>query len=94
VNLHGLAVLLFLSLGAAHGAAYLGVLAWNVDLYCRDSNPAPAVLVHLLRFLGSGVIFVAIAQMGAVPLLSSLFGFQLARVLAIRIKLLTWESAS
>jgi F1-F0 ATPase (N-ATPase) AtpR subunit len=81
MNFRALQLLAFLALGAGVGAAYLSALAWNVRLYCVGST-ALALLVHLLRFLGTAAIFVALAQAGAAPLLSSFVGFQLTRFCA------------
>ena len=76
-----LQVLAFLTLGSALGAVYLSALAWNVRLYCAGSTPL-ALLLHLLRFLGTAAILVALARSGAAPLLSSFAGFQLTRIVA------------
>jgi N-ATPase, AtpR subunit len=94
VNPQGVRLLVFLGLGAVQGAGYLSALAWNIDLYCRGSRPRFALLIHVLRFLGGGVAFVAIARMGAVPLLSALVGFHLMRILALRMKVLSAEAVS
>jgi F1F0 ATPase subunit 2 len=74
-----LQLLAFLALGTTLGAAYLSALAWNVRLYCAGSTPL-ALLLHLLRFLGTAAILVALARSGAAPLLSSFVGFQLTRI--------------
>jgi F1F0 ATPase subunit 2 len=82
VNVQPLQLLAFLALGTALGAAYLGGLAWNVRLYCTGST-AWALSLHLLRFLGTSAILVALARAGAAPLLSSVVGFQLIRVIVV-----------
>lgn len=92
MNLHGLKPLLFLVLGAALGMAFFGALAWNVRLYCGNSGPRLAPLIHAMRLLGTVAVFVGIAELGAAPLLSALAGFQLARVFAIRAKGLAFET--
>ncbi len=81
MNFHSWQLLAFLALGTGLGAAYLSALAWNVRLYCTGSTPL-ALLLHLLRFLGTAAILVVLARSGAVPLLSSFAGFQLTRVVA------------
>jgi hypothetical protein len=71
----------FLALGAGFGGAYLGALAWNVRLYCAG-NTATALLLHVMRLLGTAVVFLMFAEAGAGSLFSSFLGFQLARSFA------------
>jgi hypothetical protein len=93
MNLQALRLLAWLGLGAGFGAAYLRVLAWNVRLYCARFTPL-ALLLHLLRFLSTAAVFVALARTGAAPLLSSFVGFQLTRVFGCAGKLPAWEAPS
>jgi F1F0 ATPase subunit 2 len=86
----GVKLMIFLALGALFGAAYLGALEWNVRLYCRGSSTPFAAMIHALRLLGAGAIFVAIAQAGAAPLLSASLGFQCVRIFAVGAK--RWSS--
>jgi hypothetical protein len=82
MNFQPLQLLGFLALGTVLGVAYLSLLAWNVRLYCAGAT-ARALLLHLLRFLGTAAILVAFARGGAALLLSSFVGFQLTRVVAL-----------
>ena len=82
MNVQPLQLLTFLALGTVLGAAYLSALAWNVHLYCAGST-ALALVLHVLRFLGTAAILVALARSGAAPLLSSFAGFQLIRIFAL-----------
>jgi hypothetical protein len=93
MSLGGLQLLLFFALGAAFGAGYLTVLAWNVGFYCGGSSRWLAASIHLLRLLGTAGIFVAIARMGAAPLLWSLAGFQLTRIFGVGAKVLLSDAA-
>jgi len=86
----GLKLMIFLALGALFGAAYLGALQWNVRLYCRGSGTPFAAMMHALRLLGAGAIFVAIARAGAAPLLSAVAGFHCVRIFAVSAK--RWSS--
>jgi F1F0 ATPase subunit 2 len=74
----------FVLLGALLGAGYFAALKLNVERYLFGGSPGSAVALHLGRLLLAGVGFVLIAQAGAVPLLSALVGFLLARSLALR----------
>jgi hypothetical protein len=84
-------LLAFVALGAGFGAAYLSALAWNVRLYCTGSTLL-ALFLHLLRFLGTAAILVALARAGAAPLLSSVAGFQLAKVFVSTATLFSLEA--
>lgn len=74
----------FLLLGALLGAGYFAALRLNVERYLSGRPPGPAVALHLGRLLLAGGGFVLIARAGAVPLLSALLGFLLARAQALR----------
>jgi hypothetical protein len=93
MNFQVLRLMAFLALGAGFGAAYLIALAWNVRLYCTGWTPL-ALLLHLLRFVGTAAIFVALARTGGAPLLSSFVGFQLTRVFGCGITFPASEAAS
>jgi F1-F0 ATPase (N-ATPase) AtpR subunit len=91
MNFQGLRLMAFLALGAGFGAAYLGTLAWNVRLYCAGLTLL-ALLLHLLRFVATAAIFVALARAGTAPLLSSFAGFQLTRVFGCGVRCLSSEA--
>jgi F1F0 ATPase subunit 2 len=92
MNIQVLKPLLCLAFGAAAGVAFFGALAWNVRLYC-GCGARLALLAHAARLLGIAAVFAGVAELGAVPLLLALTGFQLARVLAIRAKRPAFETA-
>jgi hypothetical protein len=92
MKFQSLQLLTFVALGAAFGAVYLGVLAWNVRLYCAGFTLL-ALLLHLLRFLGTAATLVALARTGAAPLLSGVVGFQLARVFVFTTTFFASEAA-
>jgi hypothetical protein len=62
-------------LGSVLCAAYCYALRWNAELYCNRASLWKAALVHLLRlgFVGAG--FTVCARQGAIPLLSTFWGF-------------------
>jgi F1F0 ATPase subunit 2 len=93
MNSQVLRLLAFLALGSGVGVGYLSALAWNVRLYCVGLTPA-AFLLHLLRFLGAAAVFVALARLGAAPLLSGLVGFQLSRILVSGARLSTSQAGT
>jgi F1F0 ATPase subunit 2 len=74
----------FALLGALLGAGYFAALRLNVERYLFGGSPGSGVALHLGRLLLAGAGFVLMAQPGAVPLLSALVGFLLARSLALR----------
>ena len=84
----------FAALGALLGFAYLYALGLNVRLYVRDGPGWIAVLVHLVRIPLIGVGFAMCAHLGALPLLSSLIGFQVMRTVAINQQLRAMERKS
>lgn len=74
----------FVLLGALIGTGYFAALRVNVRRYLSGRSLGPAVALHLGRLLLAGVGFALIAPAGAVPLLGGLFGFLLARAVALR----------
>lgn len=72
--------------GALLAAAFFWALDWNVYLYQRVGALWPAISLHVLRLLGVGAVFAVFARIGASPLLAGLAGFELTRVLALRLK--------
>jgi N-ATPase, AtpR subunit len=93
MNFQALRLLAFLAFGAGFGAAYLSALSWNARLYCAGFVPL-ALSVHLVRFVGTVALFLALARTGAAPLLSSFAGFQLSRILSCGGGFLISEAAS
>lgn len=69
--------------GALIGAAYVGSLGWNVRLYADRGAAWSALLAHLMRLVMIGAAFTLCARQGALPLLSSLAGFQIVRTGAV-----------
>ena len=78
----------WLLLGSLLGLTNLGVLSWNVQLYCRRSSPGFALSIHAVRFLGTAAVLLAIARTGASSLLSALAGFQVVRIVVLHLECL------
>jgi F1F0 ATPase subunit 2 len=76
----------FVLLGTLIGAGYFAMLGLNVERYLSGRSLGPAIRLHIGRLLLAGIGFTLIAPAGAVPLLSSLIGFLLARAVALRWK--------
>jgi F1F0 ATPase subunit 2 len=76
-------VLPYTMFGALIGVAYLGLLGWNVRLYADRGAAWSAMIVHLMRLVVIGAAFTLCARQGALPLLSSLAGFQIVRTVAV-----------
>jgi F1F0 ATPase subunit 2 len=93
VNAESLTVLAYLLLGLVLGLVYFCALGWNVRLYLHGSGAPLALSFHVLRILGTAALFVPIARTGALPLLSSLAGFQLTRIFAFRARMAGPEAA-
>lgn len=70
-------------LGALLAVVYFSALGWNVHLYVDNGAGWSALLVHLARLLAIGAAFTLCARQGALPLLSSVVGFQLMRTAAV-----------
>ncbi|BDV38066.1 ATP synthase subunit I [Methylocystis bryophila] len=69
--------------GAAAGFAYFTALRWNVDLFERGATPK-ALLLLVARFGLLAALFVALAKLGAAPLLSAALGLLAARRITLR----------
>jgi F1F0 ATPase subunit 2 len=93
VSGEGLTVLGFVFVGVILGLAYFRALAWNVRLYLGRSGGALGPLVHVLRIMGTAAVFVLIARSGGVPLLVTLAGFQVTRIMAVRARHVETEAA-
>lgn len=76
--------LTYAGFGATLALAYFAALGWNVRLYAGHGAGWSAMLVHLTRLLGIGVAFALCARQGALPLLSSVAGFQIMRTAAVK----------
>ena len=87
-------VLPYGALGALLGIAFFSALDWNVRLYVDDGAGWSALLVHLMRLLVVGAAFTLCARRGALPLLSSMAGFQIMRVAAVDQKRCALEKRS
>jgi hypothetical protein len=87
-----LRLMFFLALGAGLGAGYLAALACNVHLYCGRLTLL-ALSIHILRWVGTAAIFVALAKRGGTPLLSSFVGFELTRMLGCAVRSRTAQEA-
>jgi hypothetical protein len=76
-------ILLYGAVGALLGIAFFSVLDWNVLLYVERGAAWKAPLVHVTRLLVTAAIFTFTARQGALPLLSTLAGFQMIRIVAV-----------
>ncbi|MCA8943547.1 MAG: ATP synthase subunit I [Planctomycetes bacterium] len=79
-----LAVLLFVVLGLGIGSLHFVSLWWSVRSYVRSTSHGWTWLLHIGRVLVTAGAFVWVASNGALPLLSTLAGFLLARPLVAR----------
>jgi F1F0 ATPase subunit 2 len=68
-------------LGMALGAGYFGLLFLSVRLHASGTPAGRIIPLYVLRFAVAGVAFWFLAQQGAIPLLSALAGFLVARLL-------------
>jgi F1F0 ATPase subunit 2 len=80
--------------GALAGAAYVASLDWNVRLYADRGAAWSALVAHLIRLVVIGAAFTLCAHQGALPLLSSLAGFQIVRTAAVNQQRRTLERNS
>jgi F1F0 ATPase subunit 2 len=69
--------------GIALGLAYFTAMRWSTDAFVKGDDWRQALLLTLARLAGAGIVFVIIAQAGAVALLSAFVGFLVARALAL-----------
>jgi len=76
---------LWAGLGALLGGLSFAALRANVGLYLAGGAVWQPIGLHLLRLALALGGFVAIAPAGALPLLSALAGFLIARTIAIRL---------
>ena len=81
-----LEVLLYLAAGGLLGTAYFVLLFRAVSLHTAQAPVVQILPLYLLRFAAAGAAFWALAQQGALPLLTALLGFLLARVAVQRWK--------
>ena len=86
-------ILLFGPLGGLLALAYFSALGWNVRLYVNRGIEANILLIHLGRLSLLGAALTLFARQGALPLLSSVAGFQVMRTVAINRQLRLLESA-
>jgi F1F0 ATPase subunit 2 len=83
IDLIAVRVVSYAALGALFALVYFSVLGWNVRLYVDYGAGWNALFVHLTRLAAIAVVFALCARHGALPLLSSLLGFQIARTAAV-----------
>jgi hypothetical protein len=76
-------ILVYGALGALLGIAFFSALDWNVLLYVERGAAWTAPLVHITRLLVTAAIFTFTARQGAMPVLSTLTGFQMIRIVAV-----------
>lgn len=77
-------LVLYLAAGAALGALYFFLLYRTVRLHAAQAAALRVVPLYLLRVGAAVAVFWAVAHQGALPLLLTLLGFLLARLLAQR----------
>lgn len=69
--------------GFAFGLAYFALLGRNVALFLGGGGLAAATGLTLARLAAAVAVFALAARLGALPLLAALFGFLLARFVAL-----------
>ena len=69
--------------GILLGYAFFVTLRLNVTLY-TSGRAGRAIILHVLRTVFSVAAFIGFAALGAIPLVTSLAGFLLARHIVIR----------
>ena len=74
----------YLAVGLVLGAMYFLLLLRAVRLLVSQAAATRTVPLHMARLAGAVAVFWVIAQQGAVPLLSALLGFLIARVVVQR----------
>ena len=79
----GLAILT-VAAGFFFGRAYFATLKRSVALLATGRNWAGPIALTLARIAAAGGVFFLAAKLGAVPLLTALLGFLLARAVAVR----------
>lgn len=72
------------AVGALGGAFYYLALWRTVGLIIHGAVAVQAAALQLARFMGIGMVLVAVARGGGVALLMALFGILAARFVAIR----------
>ena len=77
-------VALYLTAGAALGAIYFVLLLRAVRLHASQAAGICIVPLYLVRFAAAVSAFWIIAQQGALPLLLTLLGFLIARLVIQR----------
>jgi F1F0 ATPase subunit 2 len=93
-DLHLMRVWLYAVLGLLLGVGYFSALGWNVRLYVGRRAGWGAVLLHVLRLGAIGGALTLCARQGALPLLTTVVGFQVARMAAVSQKGRALERAS
>jgi F1F0 ATPase subunit 2 len=83
IDLIAVRIVSYATLGALFALVHFSVLGWNVRLYVNYGAGWNALFVHLTRLAAVAVVFAFCARQGALPLLSSLLGFQMARTTAV-----------
>ncbi|MFC2966707.1 N-ATPase subunit AtpR [Acidimangrovimonas pyrenivorans] len=79
-----LAAILYLILGGALGTGYFLALRHTVRLHGEKAPAGKLAAWYGLRIGGAVVVFVLVAQEGALPLLITFAGFIVARFLVVR----------
>ena len=77
-------VVLYLTAGAALGAAYFVLLLRTVRLHASQAAAIRIIPLYIMRFAATVSAFWIIAQQGALPLLLTLLGFLIARLVIQR----------
>ena len=77
-------VVLYLTAGAALGAVYFVSLLWTVRLHASQETEIRLIPLYVMRFAAAASGFWVVAQQGALPLLLTLLGFLIARLVIQR----------
>lgn len=87
-------IIAFATFGGLLGFAYLAALGLNVRLYFEAGTGWLALLIHTTRLLATGVALTLCARQGALPLLSSVAGFQIMKTIAINQRMIRQETTT
>jgi F1F0 ATPase subunit 2 len=77
-------VALYLTAGAVLGAVYFVLLLRTVRLHASQATAISIIPLYIMRFATAVSAFWIIAQQGALPLLLTLLGFLIARLVVQR----------
>lgn len=78
------AIALGLIAGVLAGGVFYATLWWNVRAWAEGGSPVRVLVVQLARLAIVAAVLVAVARLGALPLLAALLGIIATRLVATR----------